>query len=358
MADIDFAVCAPKVVRHAKNEGLCDFLRDFVTDWNTERVQTSGMIFGAGDVILQYYAGMMLCRNLKARGAFPPLGQATEQALREQANLWKTNHALVAQRSNTYVAFTDNLKVKVDRHRDNPFYLAFQDRRASREQAEFFEKFSHSRYPVSVTPPRSLARGLIKDNDNWAFDGVNITGGDLISIRQFMTRRACKFLMYDVALDQHAPIRYALDGLERGEILDKTARDLGREEGLGGKVPVCTSELRELFRMWNFFQPHVSFYRHFDLAQPLWADGNAAEIQAWSDYAYRRMMKELETALQRDYAVQHKALGETFADMTIAKLAGNHATVIALYHATDYRHFPSAINKHGSLPTDDFDAHL
>jgi hypothetical protein len=101
-------------------------------------------------------------------------------------------------------------------------------------------------------------------------------------MRQFMVRRACKFLLYDEIGERRGRIFCALDGLTLSEVAQGAHRALDRSRS---KVPVCTSELREIFRMWAFLQNHVTFYLHLENSEPPWKLSDKAD---WSAYAVKR----------------------------------------------------------------------
>ena len=80
--------------------------------------------------------------------------------------------------------------------------------------------------------------------------------------------------MYD-AIDQGKPVFYALDELDLPRVaylvqgsgqypVDARARKDDKDKVIHdaeGKVPVCSSELRELFRYWDHFQKYIFFLK-------------------------------------------------------------------------------------------------
>jgi hypothetical protein len=110
-------------------------------------------------------------------------------------------------------------------------------------------------------------------------------------VYDFAVRRACKFLMYD-AKAMKRPVFYALDGLDLSMVVDLVT-DTGalRDTVKVGKtaeekkVPVCTSELRELFRYWDELRNHVFFFENFVEVKPPWEQSN---VDKWGTYAVLR----------------------------------------------------------------------
>lgn len=342
----------------------CDFIDRFISDKNADRLFYRGMIFGTGNVILEYFAGAALWHSIKTgRLAVPEQPLARQQLFNEHCNLYKSNGGnLVPARSNSYVAFSKHVSVattpQVGNHPDHDLSLTFTPRvtepfqtfQATAEQANFFTKFNQSPYSVSRTPADKVIRGIKKDASGLTPTPPELPQiGNLISVRQFMTRRACKFLLYDVVLDQRGVIHYALDELTPEHILNKTALPLeGRDPVVGNKVPVCTSEVRELFRMWNFFRNHTVFYREFKVVEPMWVTCNAEDKKKWAEYAYHLLSSEAWKTHEQQNA-QFKELGAAFAEFFLAFSEADYDAAIQRYHAVDYRLFPKSALKHPSL---------
>lgn len=107
-----------------------------------------------------------------------------------------------------------------------------------------------------------------------------------------MIRRSCKFLLYD-AIRQGRRVVYLLDDLD----LDKVAY-LSGKSGIpddarivggpsDGKVPICTTEIREIFRNWDYFRAYLKFFKDFREAAPPWAAVHGKERE-WAAYANHR----------------------------------------------------------------------
>ncbi len=114
-------------------------------------------------------------------------------------------------------------------------------------------------------------------------------------------RRMCKFLVYD-SIAQGKGIAYLLDDLD----LDRVAFLADPQEvpavarvGEEGKVPICTSEIREIFRCWDKLEPHVQFYRDFYEVPSPWESptGTVANLRNWAGYAAHRATKILQSGL-------------------------------------------------------------
>ncbi|KPF48828.1 hypothetical protein D621_15645 [beta proteobacterium AAP51] len=115
-----------------------------------------------------------------------------------------------------------------------------------------------------------LIKGIKKDNPALNPALETIARGDFDDqIKNFGVRRACKFLIYD-AIERKRKIAYVLDDLNLTEVVKKHARLLDPDSSTRRKVPVCTSEIREIFRRWDRLQDHVVFYRWFRKAPAPW----------------------------------------------------------------------------------------
>jgi hypothetical protein len=121
----------------------------------------------------------------------------------------------------------------------------------------------------------------------------------LDSVMQDLTiRRMCKFLIYD-SIRQGKGIAYLLDDIDLDRVAfmvqpDGAIPDIARV-GDDKKVPICTSEIREIFRNWDALQGKVYFYQAFRQCDPPWhaGTGSAANMKAWSGYAAHRATKIL-----------------------------------------------------------------
>lgn len=119
-----------------------------------------------------------------------------------------------------------------------------------------------------------------------------------------LIRRSCKFLLYD-AVDQRRPVAYALDELDLAKVAymvsasgyPQDARARYDEDSKSivsdneAKIPVCSSELRELFRYWDHFRDHIVFFKGFMKTDAPWYDPGMAE--KWAAYAKHRAAKLL-----------------------------------------------------------------
>lgn len=119
-------------------------------------------------------------------------------------------------------------------------------------------------------------------------------------MKSYAVRRACKFLMYD-AISEGKTVVYALDDLNLSAVADRkwlveTGGSISfktRDQAIAStgfkKVPVCTTEIRELFRCWDYFSgslksglPRVQFMRDFEAVRPPW---ELQDQRGWSGYA-------------------------------------------------------------------------
>lgn len=113
-------------------------------------------------------------------------------------------------------------------------------------------------------------------------------------VYDFAVRRACKFLLYD-AIALKKPVFYALDQLNLEIVADLVGgTDAIRDEVKIGasaeekKVPICTSEIRELFRYWDELSKNVTFFENLNEVEPPWA---RVDVDKWARYAVHRAKK-------------------------------------------------------------------
>jgi hypothetical protein len=214
----------------------------------------------------------------------------------------KANHPFV---SNYFIDWTDqgrvsNSGLERDAHTlwdvHDPAVVKQEQYRQS-----FAYRFNASKSRLGPLAPDALAqdqarttkiiKGIGKDNP-----ALNPTLGDLRQggfahqIKQFAVRRACKFLIYE-GIKNKRVVAYALDDLNLDEVANKTPRELDGNPGRF-KVPVCTSELREVFRRWDYCSQWVGFFEDLHRVNPPWhRDRNHNELQGWAQYASARASK-------------------------------------------------------------------
>ncbi|MEA9609028.1 hypothetical protein QY702_22055 [Xanthomonas campestris pv. plantaginis] len=154
----------------------------------------------------------------------------------------------------------------------------------------FWENFQMV-YDVNRKDPRAKP-AIVKGPEIRAPNAQNfVEREDEILIDDIIVRRSCKFLLYD-SINRKQDIAYVLDDLnldtvaQRITVSENTTRlGLGTEER---KVPVCTSELREIFRRWDYFQEHLTFYKDWKVSDPPWFTNG---VQHWALYAAHLAVK-------------------------------------------------------------------
>ena len=140
---------------------------------------------------------------------------------------------------------------------------------------------------------QKLVKGIQKDNPALKPSADSIARGDFDDqIKNFGVRRACKFLIYD-AIQNGRKVAYVLDDLDLTEVVEKKARLLDPDHSSRRKVPVCTSEIREIFRRWDMLKDHVVFFRWFRKAPAPWESDyfDRHAYRNWSGYAKQRAAK-------------------------------------------------------------------
>jgi hypothetical protein len=223
-------------------------------------------------------------------------------------------------------------------------------REASRQA--FTGAFNGSGFSLSSigNDPDKLMRGVRKDHGN-----VPLTMGlDVVAhngaLRNFAVRRACKFLIYEAAQDGKQ-VAYALDDMDLAAVANKQWRDwdlsafvdeAALHPGSNAKVPVCTSEIREIFRGWDFLKDHVTFYEGFNRVNPPWE--RDTEREAWGSYARvlgRHLLRTQQAAplLGNVRAIAEWCISSKQAKDAIERYHRCHASVFRGKHAVVPVHF-------------------
>jgi len=262
----------------------------------------SGMIYGIGPTIAQYWSAAAVAGTAwktNAAVSQPELEEAWAAKVRECAANSGSN---ILARSNTLIDFKgphpDNarnarLELQFKGPRDRADQTRVQPTLAetSRERLDFFNRLSASDYSIHAASSRQLAGGIEKERRGaGALVGQQnrFEANNYLDLRGYAVRRACKYLLYDtigVSREDKGHVHYALDGITLADVAGRTHRAL---DSTTFKVPVCTSELRELFRMWAFFRDDVTFYANFAKANPPW---ETSDQETWARYALARTRK-------------------------------------------------------------------
>ena len=105
-------------------------------------------------------------------------------------------------------------------------------------------------------------------------------------------RRSCKYGIHFFVEKKRAQLHYILDGMDIAAIVDKK-RMLNSSTNLN-KVPICTSEIRYIFRHWNRLAGtgRLLFYDKFNKVRAPWVnDAHMGTWPSWADYAISRVNK-------------------------------------------------------------------
>ena len=283
--------------------------------------EQGGLIYGIGPAISEYWTAWEMYDAIAtlseedkatARRALSNTAKAYELFRKNVNKHLATDGMYILARSNEFIQFkgTDQLKVKIEGRKSTPApqkSLSMSITTESDQRREFFDRFADSGYAIDKTSYDAVKRGIDKDwqGSAQAIDQSGYSKWNITSMRQFMIRRACKFLLYDEINTRGGTIFYALDGLTLSEVAQRVHRGLDTTRS---KVPVCTSELREIFRMWAYLQNHVTFYSHLENSDPPWKISDKAE---WSAYALHRAEKitaetEAKANLLRELRQRHQ----------------------------------------------------
>ncbi len=296
----------------------------------------SGMIYGIGPVIAQYWSAASVVMQCWKAGERP---SAQELGTRYTAAHQHTNSnqgANIQARSNTLIDFkgarpgqphASKLQLQYQGHGLNTTVGAqLFENNATR--TGFYQRFSASDFSVDQATSQQLVRGAEKERQG-AGQIIQNQGrfgnNNYLDLRGYAVRRACKFLLYDTVgtdPDDKGHVHYALDGMTLSQVAGAAHRPLDHQTS---KVPVCTSELRELFRMWPYFRNDVTFYQAFNVVQPPWETDS---VNVWAAYASQRAQKALQSG--RIQSQTHQAL----ANQVIQHAAGGQSQqAIQAYHS-------------------------
>jgi hypothetical protein len=201
------------------------------------------------------------------------------------------------------------------------------------EKARFWGDFD-SAYAKLGTDPKALP-AVVKGPEIRAPNavGFNPRAADIL-VDDIIVRRSCKFLLYD-SIGRDQDIAYVLDDLDLNTVaqrlrVEETTDKLGPNT-TERKVPVCTSELREIFRRWDFFVRHLTFYTNFVTCLEPWSTTGQ---QHWATYANHLAGKIL---------VNHPGAAVARAGVAQALNAGMYVQAIERFHEMKpSRYLPSA----------------
>jgi hypothetical protein len=119
---------------------------------------------------------------------------------------------------------------------------------------------------------------------------INLDPSDVRGVREaaydMAVRRSSKFGIEYVAKNLDGKIHYILDGIDIGKVITK---DTVTNKGGYTKTPICSSELRFLFRNWQAYKGNVQFWKNYDHCSPPWYDSRTDEL--WAAYALARILK-------------------------------------------------------------------
>lgn len=187
-------------------------------------------------------------------------------------------------------------------------------------QAKFWNKFGQlygdaKKDPKTPTNTKKSPERM--DSDQWVLRDQETIIDDII------VRRSCKFLLYD-SIKRGSDIAYTLDDLDLNKVAEKAkVEETVDRSGVSTterKVPICTTELREIFRRWDFFDNHLTFYTNFETCDPPWFTHG---VKDWAQYSVDLALKiKLKYS---DLTSQIDALINIFD-------SGNYPDVISGYH--------------------------
>lgn len=142
-------------------------------------------------------------------------------------------------------------------------------------------------------------------------------------------RRSCKFGIDYFVIAKGAQLHYILDGMSVPDIVSK--KMYTNEVTKKDKIPICTSEVRYIFRTWNQLKDtgRLHFYKDFQQCLAPWESSTYMNTwEGWADYAIDRVEKHLPKSNHR-YA-QFQLAAEGFGKLRNPFVARN---VIREFHS-------------------------
>jgi len=174
----------------------------------------------------------------------------------------------------------------------------------------------------------ALVRGVRKDNPKFSPPHrATLVNTYSDQLKNFAVRRACKFLLWESVLQHGRSVAYALDDMDLHDVARRRPIKL-EGDGNRTKIPVCTSELRELFRNWDAFNKRVVFFKDFKVASPPWmlpSAGKPETLRAWSEYAVKRARAIVERSPKTPYR-------EVYNQVFEYNKAGEYDAAIGAFH--------------------------
>lgn len=165
--------------------------------------------------------------------------------------------------------------------------------------------------------------------------------------KELAIRRSCKFGIEFAAGSggSKAIIHYILDGMEstmkkvaQKELFDKEINLKGGNKLAFKKIPICTSELRFIFRNWQRFghTGNVKFYHKLEWVLPPWEDEFWQSLDEWAEYAAHRVDKSYKKALESarsKLATPSNGMGDIYLQSHVRKPYEAFLHARALGHA-------------------------
>ncbi len=147
-------------------------------------------------------------------------------------------------------------------------------------------------------------------------------------------RRSCKYGVFYFTHIKSATLHYILDEMDIATIVDK--KMLVNDSTNAEKVPICTSELRYIFRHWNGLKDKsLLFYDQYQTCGAPWADVKwQNHREGWADYAIIRVGKYREQITKATgSALLLQAFDDAVRQFNLSRAAVNAAKVIDAFHA-------------------------
>ncbi len=284
----------------------------FIT-WVVENSKSQWMIYGTGPIQDIYLAAAKISSDLNC----------------EEKNFFdeKIDKKNLLQASNYWIN-TDKIKTNFEKRKRAPVKINPSSNQTHASDL-FLDRFNKTGFSINKTGYNKLLTGAYKSNalmearvnevisknkeeaekyshnklsqkaanlKNAIYSDMGVEGTFLRACRTYFVRRGCKYLLYE-AVQKNKTVFYALDNLDIVKMADNSTHDEKDKKGniVFSKVPICTSEVRELFRYWYFYKKNVIFCKNFRFCKPPWDSSIATHnvLKLWASYALKRANKIL-----------------------------------------------------------------
>lgn len=153
--------------------------------------------------------------------------------------------------------------------------------------SEYMKAIESTKYGTrgTVGDPATLAAKLVKSNKNL---DLGNPGSVCAAAKDLAIRRSSKFGIKYAVENLKGTVHYLLDEIDQTVLLAKSTITNGSGYE---KIPICTSEVRYLFRNWGRYGGKVMFWENYVQTSAPWMSASGTHEVGWASYALARMWK-------------------------------------------------------------------